>query len=118
LIGQFDQVLNSVDGLLAEVNSNNALITDSGWTTRMNAALRLLSQTSASVGELTVPAAAAAVHQQLEDTAISYAEAAAALTQAVQKGDVALLDEADALISAAAASHTAAETAIIQANEQ
>jgi uncharacterized protein YraI len=118
LVGQFDQARNGVDGLLAEVAGNPALITDSGWTTRMNAALRLLSQTSASVGELTVPAAAAAVHQQLEDTAISYAEAAAALTQAVQKGDVALLDEADALISAAAASHTAAETAIIQANEQ
>jgi hypothetical protein len=104
--------------LLAEVNNNNALITDSAWTTRMNAALRLLSQTSASVGELTVPAAAAAVHQQLEDAAISYAEAAAALTTAVQTGSTASLGEADALISAATASLTAAETAITQASGQ
>ncbi len=118
LVGQFDLVLNSVDGLLAEVNNNNALITDSAWTTRMNAALRLLSQTSASVGELTVPAAAAAVHQQLEDAAISYAEAAAALTTAVQTGSTASLGEADALISAATASLTAAETAITQASGQ
>ncbi len=118
LVGQFDLVLNNVDALLAEVKNNNALITDAAWTTRMNAALRLLSQTSASVGELTVPAAAAAVHQQLEDAAISYAEAAASLTQAVQAGNVAQLAEADALISAATASLTAAETAIIQAGGQ
>jgi hypothetical protein len=39
LVGQFDLVLNSVDGLLAEVKNNNALITDAAWTTRMNAAL-------------------------------------------------------------------------------
>ncbi|HAJ37417.1 MAG TPA: hypothetical protein DCL15_17240 [Chloroflexi bacterium] len=118
LIGQFDLVLNNVDSLLAEVNNNNALITDAAWTTRMNAALRLLSQTSASVGELTVPEAAATVHQLLEDAAISYAEAAASLTQAVRAGNVAQLAEADALISAATASLTAAETAIIQAGGQ
>jgi len=118
LISQFDLVLNSVDGLLAEVNNNNALINDEAWKTRMNAALRLLSQTSASVGELTVPEAAADLHKQLEAAAISYAEAALSLTQAVSAGNVAQLGEADALISAATASLTAAETAILQAGGQ
>lgn len=118
LISQFDLVLNNVDSLLAEVNNNNALITDDAWKTRMNASLRLLSQTSASVGELTVPEAAAAIHQQLEAAAINYAEAATSLTQAVSAGNIAQLGEADALISAATASLTAAETAILQAGGQ
>jgi uncharacterized protein YraI len=118
LIGQFDVVLNSVDALLAEVNSNNALITDSAWTTRMNAALTLLRRTSASVGELTPPAGAEAIQQQLETAAISYTQAADALAQAVQAGNAALLGEADALVSAATANLTAAESAITQARGQ
>ena len=118
LIGQFDLVLNSVDALLAEVNSNNALISDPAWTTRMNAALTLLRRTSASVGELTVPATATTVHQQLEKAAISYAEAADALAQAVRAGDIGLLGETDALVSTAAANLTAAESAIAQARGQ
>jgi uncharacterized protein YraI len=117
LVGQFDLVLNSVDGLLAEVNNSNALITDAAWTTRMNAALTLLRRTSASVGELTVPEAAASVHLQLETAAISYAEAADAMTQAIQAGSAAALAETDALLSAAIADLTAAETAIAQAGE-
>jgi uncharacterized protein YgiM (DUF1202 family) len=115
LIGQFDLVLNSVDALLAEVNSNAALISDPAWTTRMNAALTLLRRTSASVGELTVPDAAATVHQQLEKAAISYAAAADALAQAVRAGDIGLLGETDALVSTAAANLTTAESAIAQA---
>lgn len=118
LVGQFDVVLNSIDGLLAEANTNNALLTQSAWTTRVNAALTLLRRTSASVGELSVPTGAEAIQSQLEAAAISYAQAATALTSAVQAGSLTQLTEADALISAATASLTAAETAIIEAQSQ
>lgn len=118
LIRQFDLVQTSLDGLLREVNANNALLEDANWTTRMNAALTLLRRTSASVGELTVPADAQAIHSQLEAAALSYAQAASALATAVQNRSIAQLQEADALISAAVSGLTAAETAILQARGQ
>jgi len=118
LVGQFDVVLNSVDSLLAEVNSNPALISDSAWTTRMNAALTLIRRTSASVGELDVPAGSEAIQTQLETAAASYIQAAQALSGAVQAADTAQLVEADALVSAATANLTAAESAIIAAQGQ
>ena len=118
LVGQFDVVLNSVDSLLAEVNGNPALISDSAWTTRMNAALTLIRRTSASVGELDVPAGSEAIQAQLETAAASYIEAAQALSGAVQAADAAQLVEADALVSAATANLTAAESAIITAQGQ
>ena len=118
LVGQFDVVLNSVDSLLAEVNGNPALISDSAWTTRMNAALTLLRRTSASVGELDVPAESEAIQTQLETAAASYIQAAQALSGAVQAADAAQLVEADALVSAATANLTAAESAIITAQGQ
>lgn len=118
LVGQFDVVLNSVDSLLAEVNSNPALIADSAWTTRMNAALTLIRRTSASVGELDVPAGAEAIQTQLETAAAAYIQAAQALSGAVQAADAAQLVEADALVSAATANLTAAESAIISAQGQ
>lgn len=118
LVGQFDVVLNSVDALLAEANSNPALITDAAWTTRMNAALTLIRRTSASVGELEVPAGAEAIQTQLETAAASYIQAAQALSGAVQAADAAQLVEADALVSAATADLTAAESAIIAAQGQ
>lgn len=118
LIRQFDLVQTSLDGLLREVNANNALLGDANWTTRMNAALTLLRRTSASVGELTVPADAQAIHSQLEAAALSYTQAASALAAAVQNRSIAQLQEADALISAAVSGLTAAETAILQARGQ
>lgn len=118
LVGQFDVVLNSVDSLLAEVNSNPARISDSAWATRMNAALTLLRRTSASVGELEVPAGSEAIQTQLETAAASYIQAAQALSGAVQAADAAKLVEADALVSAATANLTAAESAIITAQGQ
>ncbi|MCS6826328.1 MAG: SH3 domain-containing protein [Caldilinea sp.] len=118
LIRQFDLVQTSLDGLLREVNANNALLGDANWTTRMNAALALLRRTSASVGELTVPADAQAIHSQLEAAAIGYAQAASALATAVQNRSIAQVQEADALISAAVSSLTAAESAILQARGQ
>ncbi|MCB0052574.1 MAG: hypothetical protein KDE01_17390 [Caldilineaceae bacterium] len=111
-------MLNSVDSLLAEVNGNPALISDSAWTTRMNAALTLLRRTSASVGELDVPAESEAIQTQLETAAASYIQAAQALSGAVQAADAAQLVEADALVSAATANLTAAESAIITAQGQ
>ena len=118
LVSQFDVVLNSVDALLAEANSNPALISDSAWTTRMNAALTLLRRTSASVGELDVPAGGEAIQTQLETAAASYIEAAQALGGALQAADAALLVDADAKLGAATANLTAAETAIIAAQGQ
>lgn len=118
LIRQFDLVQTSLDGLLREANANNALLGDANWTTRMNAALALLRRTSASVGELTVPADAQAIHSQLEAAALSYTQAASALAGAVQNRSIAQLQEADALISAAVSGLTAAETAILQARGQ
>lgn len=118
LVGQFDIVLNSIDGLLAEASNNSALLSDAAWTTRINAALTLLRRTSASVGELTVPTGAETIHSQLEAAAISYTQAASALTSAVQAASLAQISEADALISAATAGLTAAESAIIQAQGQ
>ncbi|MFO7633566.1 MAG: SH3 domain-containing protein, partial [Caldilinea sp.] len=118
LVGQFDIVLNSIDGLLAEASNNSALLSDAAWTTRINAALTLLRRTSASVGELTVPTGAETIHSQLEAAAISYTQAASALTSAVQAASLAQINEADALISAATAGLTAAESAIIQAQGQ
>ena len=117
LVGQFDVVLNSVDSLLAEVNATPTLIADSAWTTRMNAALTLLRRTSASVGELEVPAGAEGIQAQLETAAASYIQAAQALSGAVQAADLALLTEADALVSAATANLTIAENSIIAARE-
>lgn len=118
LVGQFDVVLNSVDALLAEANSNPSLISDAAWTTRMNAALTLIRRTSASVGELEVPASAEAIQTLLETAAASYIRAAQALSGAVQAADAAQLVEADALVSAATADLTAAESAIIAAQGQ
>ena len=118
LVGQFDVVLTSVDSLLAEVSSNPSLIADSAWITRMNAALTLLRRTSASVGELDVPAGAETIQGQLETAAASYIQAAQALSGAVQAADTALLTEADALVSAATADLTVAENAIIAAQGQ
>ncbi len=118
LVGQFDVVLNSVDSLLAEANSNPALISDSAWRTRMNAALTLLRRTSASVGELAVPAGAESIQTLLETAAASYIEAAQALSGALQAADAALLVDADAKLGVATANLTAAETAIIAAQGQ
>jgi len=118
LVGQFDVVLTSVDSLLAGVSSNPSLIADSAWITRMNAALTLLRRTSASVGELDVPAGAETIQGQLETAAASYIQAAQALSGAVQAADTALLTEADALVSAATADLTVAENAIIAAQGQ
>ena len=118
LVGQFDVVLNSVDALVAEANNNNALLSDTAWVTRMNAAITLLRRTSASVGELTVPAGAEELQQLLETAAISYNEAADALNQAVQAADITQFNAADSLVSTATANLTAAETAIIEAQGQ
>jgi len=118
LIRQFDLVQSSLDGLLREVNTNNALIGDPNWTTRMNAALALLRRTSASVGELAVPADAQTIHSQLEAAALSYTQAASALSAAIQSGSIAQVQEADTLISAAVSGLTAVETAILRARGQ
>jgi len=118
LIRQFDLVQSSLDGLLREVNTNNALIGDANWTTRMNAALALLRRTSASVGELAVPADAQTIHSQLEAAALSYTQAADALSAAIQRGSIAQIQEADTFISAAVSGLTAAETAILRARGQ
>uniref|UniRef100_A0A7C1JZZ5 SH3 domain-containing protein n=1 Tax=Caldilinea aerophila TaxID=133453 RepID=A0A7C1JZZ5_9CHLR len=118
LIQQFDLVQSSLDGLLREVNTNNALIGDANWTTRMNAALALLRRTSASVGELAVPADAQTIHSQLEAAALSYTQAADALSAAIQRGSIAQIQEADTLISAAVSGLTAVETAILRARGQ
>jgi uncharacterized protein YraI len=118
LIRQFDLVQSSLDGLLREVNTNNALLGDANWTTRMNAALALLRRTSASVGELAVPADAQTIHSQLEAAALSYTQAADALSAAIQRGSIAQIQEADTFISAAVSGLTAAETAILRARGQ
>lgn len=118
LIRQFDLVQSSLDGLLREVSTNNALLGDANWITRMNAALALLRRTSASVGELAVPADAQAIHSQLEAAALSYTQAADALSAAIQNGSIAQVQEADAFISAAVSSLTAAETAILRSRGQ
>lgn len=118
LIRQFDLVQSSLDGLLREVSTNNALLGDANWITRMNAALALLRRTSASVGELAVPADAQAIHSQLEAAALSYTQAADALSAAIQNGSIAQVQEADAFISAAVSGLTAAETAILRARGQ
>jgi uncharacterized protein YraI len=118
LVGQFDVVLNSIDALLAEASANNAVLNESAWTTRINAALTLLRRTSANVGELSVPAGAETIQSQLVEAAISYTQAAAALTTAIQAANFTQLAEADALISSATANLTAAESAIIEAQGQ
>jgi uncharacterized protein YraI len=95
LVSQFDVVQTSIDGLLAEANNNGALVGDSSWRTRANAALTLLRRTAASVGELAVPASAQTLHAQLESAALAYAAAADSLASAVQAGSLELLRTAD-----------------------
>ncbi len=115
LVSQFDVVQTSIDSLLAEANNNGALVGDSSWRTRANAALTLLRRTAASVGELAVPASAQTLHAQLESAALAYAAAADSLASAVQAGSLELLRTADTQFGEAISGLTGVEQTLIAA---
>ena len=115
LVSQFDVVQTSIDSLLAEANNNGALVNDSSWQTRANAALTLLRRTAASVGELAVPASAQTLHTQLESAALAYAAAADSLASAVQAGSLELLRTADTQFGEAISGLTGVEQTLIAA---
>lgn len=115
IISQYDSTLTSIDGLLAELASNNAVLTDANWNTRLNAALALLRRTSATVGELRPPAALRNIQQELESAAVNYNLAAQALSSLASTGDLTLLDDVETAIQQANTNLTNAEIAIGQA---
>jgi uncharacterized protein YraI len=117
IVGQYDDILVLLDALIAEARGNSAQLANVDWATRVNAAVALLRQTTATVGELSAPAELATVQQNLEAAAQQYTAAANALQQAASTAAVAQLDAADAAIELANASLTAAETGITQANQ-
>ena len=103
--------------LIAQARSNSAIMADSNWGTRVNAAVTTLRQSSASVGELQPPAELATIQQDLLGAAQQYTAAANALAQAATTGAVAQLDTADAALELANASLTNVETALVKVGQ-
>lgn len=118
VIQQYDQVLQTLDQLIAEGRSNSATLVNAAWGNRVNAAVTLLRQTSATVGELQAPTELTTLQQELVSAAQGYTTAANALSQAASTGAVAQLDAADTAIEQANTALTNAERALQAAAAQ
>jgi uncharacterized protein YraI len=112
IVASYDGIAQTMDSLIAEATTNNAALTTPAWADRVNAAVGLLRSTSASVGELQVPATLADAQQSLVTAAQQYTAAGAALAQAATTGAAAQLEVANSSIELANASLTTVEAAL------
>lgn len=101
IVTRYEDLVQTLDALIADARADQALLSDPNWANRVSAALVMLRSTGASVGELVAPAGLAAAQASLIDAASQYTAAGNALSQAASTGAVAQLDAAETAITAA-----------------